>query len=195
MQIKEVVVEAIDSNIITNHQHPITRRILKRSQYCDLEQGIIFLSSRRLCQKQERRFEPPVPTRADFLLIGIVADDETLYQEAVKGWTKIKLDLSMKEPMLYSMIWQYLSPESVDEIKHDEDYKTFSDANDPEGLWLAIIKTHKETTVSRVKGVIKRSARKQYQSIRQGGYESLISYRERFDSALNKTIPTWKIQT
>jgi hypothetical protein len=143
----------------------------------------------------ERRFEPPVPTRADFLLIGIVADDETLYQEAVKGWTKIKLDLSMKEPMLYSMIWQYLSPESVDEIKHDEDYKTFSDANDPEGLWLAIIKTHKETTVSRVKGVIKRSARKQYQSIRQGGYESLISYRERFDSALNKTIPTWKIQT
>jgi hypothetical protein len=133
----------------------------------------------------EKRFEPRVPTRADFMLTGVVADDETLYQEAVKGWTKIRLDLSMKEPMLYAMIWQYLSPESVDEIKHDENYKQFSDENDPEGLWQAIIKTHKVTTVSRVKGVIKRSARKQYQSIRQGGYESLISYRERFDAALN----------
>jgi hypothetical protein len=133
----------------------------------------------------EKRFEPRVPTRADFMLTGVAADDETLYQEAVKGWTKIRLDLSMKEPMLYAMIWQYLSPESVDEIKHDENYKQFSDENDPEGLWQAIIKTHKVTTVSRVKGVIKRSARKQYQSIRQGGYESLISYRERFDVALN----------
>jgi hypothetical protein len=133
----------------------------------------------------EKLFEPRVPARADFLLTGVAADDETLYKEAVKGWTKIKLDLSMKEPVLYTMIWQYLSPESVEEIKHDENYKMFSEANDPEGLWQAIIKTHKATTVSRVKGVIKRSARKQYQSIRQGGYETLISYRVRFDAALN----------
>jgi hypothetical protein len=133
----------------------------------------------------EKRFEPPVPTRADFFLTGVAVDDETLYQEAVKGWTKIKLDLSMKEPMLYAMIWQYLSPKSVDEIKHDEDYKTFSDENDPEGLWLAIIKTHKVSTVNRVKGVMKRSSRRQYQSIKQGGYKSLISYRERFNAALN----------
>lgn len=132
----------------------------------------------------EKRYEPDVPTRATYQLTADAADNETLFHEAVKGYTKINLEMSMKEPMLYAMIWQYLSPESMDEIKHDEDYKKFSDANDPEGLWKAIIKTHKVTTVSRVKGVIKRSARKQYQAIRQGGYESLISYRERFDAAL-----------
>jgi hypothetical protein len=112
---------------------------------------------------------------------------------------KINLELSMKEPMLYAMIWQYLSPESMDEIKHDEDYKKFSEANNPEGLWKAIINTHKVTTVSRVKGVIKRSARKQYQVIHQGGYESLISYRERFYAALRRTrigrIQIWKRRT
>jgi hypothetical protein len=44
------------------------------------------------------------------------ADDETLFQEAVKGRTKVNIELRMKEPMLYAMIWQYLSPESMDEI-------------------------------------------------------------------------------
>jgi hypothetical protein len=44
------------------------------------------------------------------------ADDETLFQEAVKGWTKVNIELRMKEPMLYAMIWQYLSPESMDKI-------------------------------------------------------------------------------
>jgi hypothetical protein len=113
----------------------------------------------------EKKYVPPVPTRADFQLMDDPADDETLFQEAVKGRTKVNIELRMKEPMLYAMIWQYLSPESMDEIKHDEDYKTLSDGNDPEGLWLAIIKTHKVSTVSRVKGVIKRSSRRQYQSI------------------------------
>ncbi len=132
----------------------------------------------------EKRYQLEVPTRAAYQLTPDATDNETLFQEVVEGWTKINLEMSMKEPMLYAMIWQYLSPESMDEIKHDEDYKKFSEANDPEGLWKAIIKTHKVTTVSRVKGVIKRFARKQYQAIPQGGYESLISYRERFDAAL-----------
>ncbi len=72
----------------------------------------------------------------------------------------------------------------MDEIKHEDDYKMFSEANDPEGLWQAVVWTHKVTMVSRVKGVINRLARKQYQKIKQGGYEPLISYQEHFDEAL-----------
>jgi hypothetical protein len=38
--------------------------------------------------------------------------------------------------------------------------------------------------VCRVNGEFKRSARKQYKSIKQGGYESLIPYQEPFDAEL-----------
>jgi hypothetical protein len=90
----------------------------------------------------------------------------------------------MNQPKLYGMIWQYLSPESMDEVKNHKEYKTFNDAKDPKGLWKAVVETHKVHSLSKVPVVKKRSARKEYQALRQGGCESLISYRERYDAAL-----------
>ncbi len=58
------------------------------------------------------------------------------------------------------------------------------EATDPEGLWVYIEKTHKENTVSKVPTVTKMSARTTYQQMRQGPYESIILYKERFNNAL-----------
>jgi hypothetical protein len=51
---------------------------------------------------------------------------------------------------------------------------------DPEKLWQAIIRTHKVDCVSSVTAVKELAARKAYQSIKQGPFESLAQYSERF---------------
>jgi len=38
-------------------------------------------------------------------------------------------------PKLYGLITQYLSDESKDEIKRQEEYEDIEKAADPEGLW------------------------------------------------------------
>jgi hypothetical protein len=47
-----------------------------------------------------------------------------------------------------------------------------------------IQETHKVFTISRIAAVIKKSACKEYQLMHQGPYESIITYKERFDIAL-----------
>jgi len=51
---------------------------------------------------------------------------------------------------------------------------------DPEKLWQAIIKTHKVDCVSNVDAVKELTARKAYQNIKQGSFETLAQYSARF---------------
>jgi hypothetical protein len=120
-------------------------------------------------------------------LLGLTDDTEEnklLFHEAVKSHLKLQTEMVMNQPKLYGMIWQNLSPESMDEVKNHKEYKTFNDAKDPKGLWKAAVETHKVHLLSKVPVVKKWSAHKEYQALRQGGYESLISYHERYDAAL-----------
>jgi hypothetical protein len=132
----------------------------------------------------DKYYEPAIPKRADFNTLPDPDDNKMLYQEALKGYTRVKNDMLAQQPKLYGMICQYLSVESMDEVKHVKDYDKFSVDKDPEKLWAAIVSKHKVHSISKVTDVVKRSARKEYLQTRQGGYESLISYRERFDAAL-----------
>jgi hypothetical protein len=108
---------------------------------------------------------------------------DLMYTEAVKAYTRKVNDGKMAAPKIYGYIWKYLSPESQDEVKHQADYVAFNADKDPEKLWAAIVKTHEVNSLSKIPEVLKRAARKEYQACRQGGYESLITYRERFDAA------------
>ncbi len=136
----------------------------------------------------DRYYEPPMPKKADFNTLPDADDNKMMYQEAIKGYTRIKNDMLSQQPKLYGMICQYLSAESMDEVKHDANYKQFSVEKNPEQLWAAIVRTHKVHSISKVDGVVKRSARKEYLQTRQEGYESLISYCERFDAALKAYV-------
>jgi hypothetical protein len=51
-------------------------------------------------------------------------------------------------------------------------------------VWQIIEETHKVFTISRIAAVIKKSAQKEYQLMQQGPYESIITYKERFDVTL-----------
>ncbi len=55
-------------------------------------------------------------------------------------------------------------------------------------LWDIIESTHKINTISEVESVTKMAARSMYQQMRQGGYENIITYKERFNNALNAQI-------
>jgi hypothetical protein len=87
-------------------------------------------------------------------------------------------------PKLCAMIWQHLSQESKEEVKRSQDYDVIKNTRDAQGLWQIIEETHKEFTISRIVAVMKKSARKEYQLMHQGPYESIITYKERFDVAL-----------
>jgi hypothetical protein len=73
-----------------------------------------------------------------------------------------------------------MSVESKDEVAQDPDYEAWSNAADSEKLWLAIIKTHKADSVSRVDAVKELLARKAYQMIKQGSFKTLAQYSEWF---------------
>ena len=86
-------------------------------------------------------------------------------------------------PKLYGLIMQYLSDESKDEIKRQEKYEEIEKAADPEGLWKLVEETHKINSISKVVAVTKLATRSTYCSMRQGAYESIITYKKRFDNA------------
>jgi hypothetical protein len=100
--------------------------------------------------------------------------------EAVKEYAKKVAKVETDGPKMYGLIRAYLSVESKDEIAQEPDYDVWSKALDVEKLWLAVVKTHKVDCISNVDEVRKLSARKAYQNIKQGAFETLAQYSERF---------------
>ena len=78
----------------------------------------------------------------------------------------------------------YLSEESLDAIKKEPTWPKIEDEVDAEGLWKLVEQKHKVHTASEVKEIMKLTARANYQMIHQGGYESIIAYKERFNFTL-----------
>jgi len=70
-----------------------------------------------------------------------------------------------------------------DEIKRQANYETFEQAADPEGLWQLVEETHKINSISKVEAIKKLAACSTYYHMRQGAYESIITYKEHFDNA------------
>ncbi len=82
------------------------------------------------------------------------------------------------------MIMMYLSEGSLDVVKKEPMWTMIEDAADAEGLWKLVEQKHKVHTASKVKEITKLTARANYQMIHQGCYESIITYKERFNFAL-----------
>jgi hypothetical protein len=115
---------------------------------------------------------------------------ESLEIERIKEYNK----QVENRPKLYGLIRQHMSLESKDEVAKEPDYEKWHADTDPEKLWQAIEKTHKIDSSSNVDEVKSMAARKAYQNIKQGSFESLAQYSERFretyrafqDSTVNK---------
>jgi hypothetical protein len=72
----------------------------------------------------------------------------------------------------------------MEAIKKDPEWTDIEADADPEKLWALVVQKHKVHLASEVEEIVKLSARQMYRNIRQGAYESIISYKERFNNAL-----------
>jgi hypothetical protein len=106
------------------------------------------------------------------------------YLEAMKHHQKKLASMENDHAKLFAMIMMYLSEESLDAVKKEPTWTKIEDEADAEGLWKLVEQKHKVHTASEVKENTKLMARANYQMIHQGGYESIISYKERFNFAL-----------
>jgi hypothetical protein len=131
----------------------------------------------------DKYYEIPMPDEDDYEIVGRPAMSEKLYDLACMEWVKSTNQMKEKHAHLYGFIWKHMSLESRDKIKEEKNYDTWSQEKDAEKLWLAIIDTHKVNTTSNMSALKQRSAWVTYIDCCQGGFESVISYKERFIAA------------
>jgi hypothetical protein len=101
------------------------------------------------------------------------------YIEDMKIYRKLKTEQDQKKPKLYATILKYLSDESLEAIQKVQDWTDIEEKVDPERLWKAIEEKHRVHSTSEVAAIFKLEARNQLQSLRQGAFESIISYKQR----------------
>jgi hypothetical protein len=121
--------------------------------------------------------EPPNVTNYD-LINDPYGLNKATYLEQQKLYMRHWEDMMNNWAKLYAMIWQYLSQESMAEVKRHTDYEVIKTNRDVQRLWEIIEETHKVFTISRIAAVIKKTARKEYQLMHQGAYKSIITYKE-----------------
>jgi hypothetical protein len=133
--------------------------------------------------KLDKYYVAPMPAEDDFEVPGRPEISEKLFDLVCAEWVKTNNRMKEKRAHLYGFIWKYLSLESRDKLKEEKDFDVWSQEKDAEKLWQAIIATHKVNTTSNVTALKQRSAWVTYVNCHQGGFESVISYKERFIAA------------
>jgi hypothetical protein len=106
------------------------------------------------------------------------------YMEEMKTYRKLRNEQKEKKPKLYATILKYLSEESLEAVKRATEWSEVEEEVDPEKLWTIIVNKHRVHSTSEVAAVVKLEARNQLQSLKQGGFESIISYKQRYTNAL-----------
>jgi hypothetical protein len=96
--------------------------------------------------KQGVYYEPEMPDR-DLYALGSQNDPDGLnqlaYLEDMKEWRKEKATMHRDRPKLFTLILQYLSKESLEAVKRDENWDMVDQTSDPEALWQIVEEKHK----------------------------------------------------
>mmetsp|Transcript_8146 Transcript_8146/g.11879 ORF Transcript_8146/g.11879 Transcript_8146/m.11879 type:complete len:557 (+) Transcript_8146:2397-4067(+) len=135
--------------------------------------------------KLGKYYEPEEPDSTEYDMVNDpMGINMANYREDMKEYRKELMRMRNERPKLYALILQYLSDESLEEIKRSDKFEAIDEATDPLGLWLLVEETHKVNTISKVEAMTRLAARSTYQTMRQGPFESIITYKERFNAAL-----------
>jgi len=106
------------------------------------------------------------------------------YLDAMKTYWKLKLDREEKEPQLYALILKYLSEESLEAVQKHQDWADIEANVDPVRLWKIVEDKHRGHSTSEVAAIVKLEARNQLKNLKQGAFESIITYKKRYNDAL-----------
>ncbi|MFY7868843.1 MAG: zinc finger CCHC domain-containing protein, partial [Exiguobacterium sp.] len=115
------------------------------------------------------------------------SDDEHGFEklkltESIKENNKLRAKRRETKPMLYAHIWGKMSKASQDEVAMHENYTEFNRTKEPLQLWRAIEDTHRVQSVSKIPILVRKAARDAYNTCKQGAFESIIDYYERFSA-------------
>ena len=116
-----------------------------------------------------------------------------MYLTAVKDRMKVIAKMRDNRTKMYGFIISKLSTESKDELRHQKEYEKINSEVDLLELWRLICRIHQTTTISKWPSIMKRAAYEAYAKCRQGGFESIVDFRERFEGtykAYKKTMET-----
>lgn len=141
-------------------------------------------------QLQGRYYQPPRPDHNDDNLTNDPDYlNKTEYLENMEEWRKKIKAIEWDQPKFYALKLQYLSDVSLEENKRSDNRETIEQENNPVMLWDVIESTHKINTIIKVESVTKQmAARMAHQQMRQGTYESIITYKECFNNTLKTFI-------
>ena len=89
---------------------------------------------------------------------------------------------------MYAYIISKLSRESMIEFKHHTDYDLVKGSLSPLGLWIVLREVHSLNTSSTNTLINKREAFQQYAATKQGSYETLHDYKERFQFSYDNYV-------
>jgi len=106
------------------------------------------------------------------------------YLEAMKTFRKQKLDREEKEPQLYALILKYLSEESLEVVQKHQDWADIEANVNPVRLWNKVEDKHRVHSTSEVAAIVKLETRNQLKNLKQGAFESIITYKKRYNDAL-----------
>lgn len=105
------------------------------------------------------------------------------YKSDLREYKRVMSEHELNAPKLYATICNKLSTESMDEVRRHEAFAEFHTQKDPVALWTAITELHQVPTTSKIDVYVKKAARDNYNDIKQGPFESIIPYKQRFDAA------------
>jgi hypothetical protein len=130
----------------------------------------------------------------DSSALGLPAEEITLLRsKIVKDFAKQARRMKAYRPKLYGLILDNMIVESRDKVSQEQDYEIWHNATNPEKLWQTIVKMYKVDCVSNVSQVKELTARKTYQTIKQGPFKSLAKCSKQFHEtyqSYKKTSPT-----
>jgi hypothetical protein len=85
---------------------------------------------------------------------------------------------------LYALILKYLSNKSLEAVQKEAGWTAVEVDADPEALWQMVKMKHKVHSSSKVEAVMKLAARTQLAATSQGAFESIISFKKRYNNSL-----------
>jgi hypothetical protein len=97
---------------------------------------------------------------------------------------------------LYALILQHLSNKSLDAVQKEAGWLIIEQDVNPEALKQLVENKHKVHSASEVKAMVKLVARTQLAMKRQGSFESIMVFKQRYTNALfnsRKRILSYKI--
>ena len=171
-------------------EHVPTLRYGANSNFATFKQRLVVVGMQKYGDlarlvELDKYYEPDAINPEDF---DLEDDPYGVNLDLMKDKTKTRGRLIDKmrndRSAFYSFMVDHLSHESMDAVKLLDEYELMNRTKDPLLLWLAIKQTHKVSTNSSVSTVVRAEARKRYKDAKQGAYESIVTYKERFDHLL-----------